>query len=110
MVDDIIGKIDDAFRKMTLTRGKVHRFVGMDIEFKYDRKIWITMINYLTEFFDAFEEPIDRRANTPTKHNFFDVFDEEKMSEEKMNLFHHIVAKLLFGSKRARVDIYLVIL
>ena len=34
MVSDIIRKIEDDFGKMTVTRGKVHKFVGMDIRFK----------------------------------------------------------------------------
>ena len=66
--------------------------------------VWVTMIDYLTKYFDAFGEPVDRVANTPAKQHLFDVFDEENMSEEKMNLFHHIFAKLLFISKRSRVD------
>ena len=37
------------------------------------------------------------------------MLDEIKLSEEKMDLFHHIVCKLLFVSKRARVDIDLAI-
>ena len=75
-VDDIISKIEDEFGKMTVTRGKVHRFLDIDIDFENDRTIWITMIDYLTECFDAFGEPIDRRENTPAKHILFDVFDE----------------------------------
>ena len=56
--------------KMTDIRGKVYMFVGMDIEFKNNRTPWITVIDYLTEFFNAFREPIDRGVNTPAKHNF----------------------------------------
>lgn len=35
MVDDIIGKIKDEFGKIMVNRGKIYRFVGMDIELKW---------------------------------------------------------------------------
>ena len=81
----------------------------MDIEFKEDKTVWITMIDYIAECFEAFGEPIVRGANTPAKHNLFEVSDDTKLSEEKMDILHSIVAKLLFVSKRARVDIDLAI-
>ena len=38
--------------------------------------------------------------------NLFESTDEaEKLSNEKAEIFHHIVAKLLFVAKRARPDI-----
>ena len=86
VVDNIISKIEDEFGKMTVIRGKVHGFVGIDIEFKDNKTEWITMINYLTECFNAFVEPINKGANTPAKHNLFDVLDDEKMSEENTDL------------------------
>ena len=94
---------------MTVTRGKVHKFVGMDIRFKDNKTVEIIMVNYITECFEAFGEPLKKGESTPAKHNLFEVINLEKVSEEKKDLFHDIVAKLLFVSKRARVDIDLAI-
>ena len=54
VVDDIIGKIEGNFRKMIVTRGKVHTFVWMDIEFKDNDTVSITMIEYLKEYIEVF--------------------------------------------------------
>ena len=100
VVSDVIGKIEGEFGKMTVTRGKKHRFVGMDIEFKEDKTVWITMIDYITECFEAFGEPIVKGANTPAKHNLFEVGDDIKLSEEKMDVLHSIVAFCLCQSEQ----------
>ena len=34
IVDQVIKKIEESFGKMTVTRGKTHNFVGMDLDFK----------------------------------------------------------------------------
>ena len=48
--------------------------------------------------------------NFTAKHNLFEIDEGAKrLSERSSNIFHHIVAKLLFVSKRARPDIDLTI-
>ena len=51
MVDNIIDKIKDDFGKMTVTRGKLHKFVGMDIEFTEDKTVKTTIIDYTHRMF-----------------------------------------------------------
>ena len=43
--------------------------------------------------------------NTPAKHDLFGIDYVKTVYEEKMEIFRHIVVKLLFVSKRVRVDI-----
>ena len=93
---------------MTVTRGKTHNFVGMDLTFKDNGTVEILTQEYTRECIEAFDEEI-KKANTPAKHNLFDVNDIKQMSEIRMEIFHHIVAKLLYVSKRARVDIDLAV-
>ena len=90
---------------MTVTRGKNHNFVGMDLEFTDDGKVKILMKEYIKECMVAFGEELNKGVNTPAKHDLFSVGDLTRMTESKMDTFHHIVAKLLYVSKRARVDI-----
>ena len=47
VVDKIIRTIEDKFGKMTVTRGKVHKFVWMDITFREDKTVNILMVDYL---------------------------------------------------------------
>ena len=50
-----------------------------------------------------------KRANTPAKHDVFYVKDEVEMSDDVQVICHHIVARLIYVSKRARVDIDLAV-
>ena len=110
VVDQVISKIEEKFGKMTVTRGKAHNFVGMDLEFRDDGTCAISMMEYIKECFVAYGEEIGKGVNTPSKRDLFHIDGEAKaLSEAKMDIFHHIVAKLLYVSKRARVDIDLTI-
>lgn len=60
MVDYVITKIESEFVKMTVTRDTINRCVCMDIYFKDNKTGWITMLDYLTKYFDAFGEPIEK--------------------------------------------------
>ena len=58
---------------MTVTRGKDHVFVGMDIKFLENGKVQMCMKDYITESIEVFEffgEKITKSANTPAKKYF----------------------------------------
>lgn len=105
VVSDVIKKIETKFGKMTVKQGKLHTFVGMDIEFTNDRTVKISMKDYIKEYMDAYG-----RGNTPATDTLFVIDDaSQQLSESKCEMFHHIVSKLLYVSKRARIDIDLAI-
>lgn len=109
VVEDIINQLEGKFGNMKVNRGSDDTFVGMNIKLKDDATIAINMDDYITECFPVFGEPVDGRANTPAKENLFDEGtdpeDKVLLSEDKSNRFRHIVAKLLFVAKGARIDI-----
>ena len=112
VVDKVIEEIEKKFGKMTVKRGKTHIFVGMNIEFLDDKKVAIGMKVYVEEAIDTFGEEVTGVAKTPAKGDLFELDTDEmtvRLEEEKVNRFHHIVAKLLYVSKRARIDIDLTI-
>ena len=112
VVDWVIRELEERFNKMTVTRGKEHSFIGMDIVFRDDGKFEITMKNYLRESIEAFDEEISKSAQTTAKGDLFDedvAEDKEVLQESEAEMFHHIVAKLLYVAKRARPDIDLAI-
>ena len=98
---------------MTVKRGKSHVFVGMNFELTDDHKVKIRMDDYISECIDAFQdvdEELTRKAATPAKHNLFDVDDSEiPLDDIRADVFHHIVGKLLYVSKRARINIDLAV-
>ena len=109
VVNQVINSIEKRFGKMTVTRGKNHNFVGMDKEFKNNGTVEIRMEEYIKEYIATFNEEMTKGVNTPAKHDLFYISEIETTSEGKMDIFHHIVAKLLYVSKRARVDVDLTV-
>jgi len=113
VVDDIISTLEKRFGKMTVKRGTKHTFVGMDFEFTADGKVNFFMKDYINECIETFEETGDKvkgKSATPGRHDLFVVDKSSKdLDDVKLEIFHHIVSKLLYVSKRARIDIDLVI-
>jgi hypothetical protein len=112
VVTRVIKKIESKFGKMTVTRGSKHTFLGMKIRFNKNKKLDIKMREYIEEAIDDFGENISRTATTPAKKDLFEI-DEEidnesaDLTNEKRETFHSVVAKLLYVSKRCRLDIQL---
>jgi hypothetical protein len=106
IVEDIIKIIEERYGKMTVTHGKKHTYVGMDIEFTGNGQVKIFMKEYLKEAIADFPEECTDSVNTPAGAHLFDVNDSSKKIPEKdRKTFHSIVAKLLFVSRRGRPDI-----
>jgi hypothetical protein len=68
------------------------------------------MKDYVEEAISDFGEDITKSATTPAKRDLFEVNEaSEELTNEKSEVFHSVVAKLLYVSKRGRLDIQLVI-
>ena len=104
VVTDIIEKIEAKFGKMTVTRGKHHVFLGMDITFNDNNgTVTIQMKEYLKEAIANPGMDASKVAPTPAKKDLFTVDDvSEQLDKRQGEIFHSIVAKLLYVSKRAR--------
>ena len=71
-----------------------------------DQKIEIEMKDQIGEALDWFGETICEKPTTPTNNSLFNVQEDSiELNQEKSNLFHSIVAKLLYICKRARPDV-----
>ena len=64
------------------------------------------MQSYSEEAIKAYGEPINSAAKTLATRTLIDIDPESPLlSKERAKTFHHIVAKLLHVTKRARLDI-----
>jgi hypothetical protein len=99
---------EDGSGKMTVSRGKVHTYLGMKLDYSVPKQVKITMFEYLDEIVVEFEKVDPGAKGTKTSaapSNLFKVDDDcEKLPEEKAIAFHKITAKTLFATKRARPD------
>ena len=109
VVSMIIEKIESHFGKMTVTRGSDHIFLGMNIHYNKDAgTATIKMKDYLTEAITDSQLDISRSAATPANKDLFEVSEKAPpLSKIGSELFHSIVAKLLYVSIRARMDLLL---
>ena len=107
---------EDGSGAMKVHRGKVHKYLGMTLDFTKRGQCVITMYDYLhgilraydaacAKHADGFIPVTKQRYETPAPDNLFTVNEDcEKLPEEMAADFHTIIAKTLYVTKRARPD------
>ena len=74
-VSEVIELIEGHFGKMTVTRGKEHVFLGMNIMLCENGMVKIRMRDYLEEAIDEFGESVGKSAVLPATAKLFDIND-----------------------------------
>ena len=104
-IDSVQGKI----YPITVTRVKMHNYIGMNIYFTYNGKIHFIMIDYIINILE--EQPYDMRGEaSPAAGEQIFVVNEEnptKISEKYTVMFCHNTTKLLFLENKVRPEIQL---
>jgi hypothetical protein len=99
---------DDGSGAMSVSCSKIHKYLGMTMDFTVPGQVKITMIPYVREIVELFSDhdPSKSIANTPAAKHLFKVNDEaEPLTQRQATIFHNFVAKCLFLMKCARPDI-----
>ena len=100
--------------KNTISRGTVHDYLGMDLDFGTEPGTLImSMIKYLQKIIDEFPEVLKGTRVNPGGDWLFKIRGDEGqeiLTEEMARQFHHTTAQLLFLCKRARPDIETLVL
>ncbi len=109
MVSRVIENIEKRFDKMTVQRGREHNFLGMRIRYNENETATVTMKDYLKDAIEQSGLDIQGIASTPARRTLFEVDEKaEALPTEKAERFQRSeVAKLLYVSTRARMDILL---
>ena len=106
---------------MKVHRGKVHKYLGMSVDFSHKGQCHVTMYDYLDGILLAFDAAVKKHGDgftpvtrkhfkTPAPDNLFVVNEDcEKLLEAVSADFHTTLAKTLYVTKRARPDTYLAI-
>jgi hypothetical protein len=112
VVDEIIASLKEEYGKigtMTVRRGKVHDYLGMELDFSTPKNFIINMEPYLDELFESLKDIEDMQgtASTPAAEHLFKTRDNvDKLDKETAELFHTVTAKLLWATKRGRPDVH----
>jgi len=91
---------------MSVTRGKVHEYLGMVLDFNRIGKVKIDMTSFVDKMIAEMPDEMFGEAATPAASYLFSINkDCEKLSEEKSSIFHRLTAQGLFLCARGRPDI-----
>jgi len=99
---------EDGSGKMTVSRGKVHTYLGMKLDYSVKGQVSLSMLEYIDEIIAAFDKADPKAGGTKTSaapENLFTTNDDcDKLKPDKAVAFHNVVAKTLWATKRARPD------
>jgi hypothetical protein len=114
-VTSVIKLLDDTYGQkivggkraaVTFTRGKLHDYLGMLLDYSESGAVKIDMTAYVRKIHDEMPEDMDGTATSPAAAYLFTIKEGiEDLDEEQKEFFHATVAKLLFLCKRGRPDI-----
>lgn len=114
-VDDFIQWAIDKYEDKEITklkpsRGKVHDYLGITLDYSTPGVVRIYMKDYVAKMLEEFPniDEVDalKHVSTPAADHLFQVRDKAPtITDEKKEVFHTTVAKGLFLCKRARPDL-----
>jgi hypothetical protein len=100
--------LEDGYGSMTMSRSKIHKYLGMTLDYTVRGQVKITMFYYVNEIITAFDKAEPKGGGTKTSAAPDSLFklDEncEKLKQDKSVEFHNLVAKTLYSTKRAMSD------
>ena len=81
-----------------MSRGKVHNYLGMVLDYSTPGEVKVNMIKYIKDTVEGFIELVSDGAATPAAYHLFDVdADGVKLVEQLARVFHTTTAKLIFS-------------
>jgi hypothetical protein len=99
---------EDGSGAMTVSRGKIHKYLAMTLDYSVPGQVKITMLDYVDEILAAFDKAEPKGVGTKTSaapDSLFKVDEDcKKLTQAKAVEFHNLVAKTLYATKRARPD------
>ena len=77
---------DDGLVDMKFKRGKIHEYLGMQLDFTVAGQVKITMFDYIQEMLEDFHtfDPSKNVLSTPAAGHIFKVRDDQPWSTTRM--------------------------
>jgi hypothetical protein len=93
---------------MSVSRGKIHTYLGVTLDYTLQGRVMITMFDYINEIISAYDEADPKGGGTKisaASENLFRIDDDcKKLDDQKSKQFYNLLAKTLCATKRARPD------
>ena len=103
LVNEVIAKLTDEYKDLTVHRGKVHDYLGMRFDFSKEGEVFISMESYTADILKGTD--IVDTADTPAATDLFEIVeDSSQLSNKDREIFHRKVAQCLYAVTRTRPD------
>jgi hypothetical protein len=77
-----------------ITRGKIHDYLGMKLDYSQDGKFIVDMVDYITRMVEEyFRDTKTKRVSTPWNGHLFRVTNSEKLDHRTGEVFHTTTAQ-----------------
>ncbi len=89
-------------KKLKATRGPLHDYLGMKIDFSQRGLVKFDMVPYIGKIIDSFPEKVTGLTSSPAADHLFKVrppSEAKFFPEEQAVAFHHTAAQFLFLSR-----------
>ena len=106
VLKQVAETVEKQVGKITVTTGDEHTFLGMNIKFNDNGTVTIDMQDCVKETLTDFPDKLRNKAASPARPDLFFVNNASpKLTQERSDIFHSIVMKLMWISQRCRLDI-----
>ena len=106
LVHDLNEKFKTKFNKLTICRGKVHDYLGVNIDYSNKHYIKFTMYDFIEDVLKEAREDMNGLSPWPADNKLFNMDNKlPQLNEKDANYFHRMTTRLLFAYKQVRLDI-----
>ena len=109
-VDKFIKQMEETFgadAPLTVSCGKIHDYLGMNLDFRVKGEVRIDMEHYIDMMLQDVPEDMEGVLDTPAAAHLFKVNSEDPklLGDEQKKIFVHLVMQGLYLSQRGYPDI-----
>ena len=95
---------------MTITLGKIHKYLGITIDYSSTGKVKLYTVDYIGNMLYDISEVMKGYSETLAAHHLFYISQySTKLSRTDAGLFRHFLLQLLYPPKRSLPDIQLAV-
>jgi Reverse transcriptase (RNA-dependent DNA polymerase) len=109
VVDHVVDMLDEEFGKetpMNKSRGKVHDYLGMILDFSRPGELTVDMVDYIKTIISDMPKEMEGTAKTPAAAHLFQVNSKPTpLDVQRADIFHRMTMQLLYLSQRGRPDV-----
>ena len=109
-VDKFIKQMEEEFgadEPLSVSRGKVHDYLGMNLDFRVEGEVRIDMEHYINIMIHDAPKDMEGVSNMPAAVHLFKTNSEDPklLDDKKKRIFVHLVMQGLYLSQRGRPEI-----